>query len=104
MSSEDRRDDEWVLTYRTPSGEPPSKGVVEAVSAVAGVDPLTDLDPLYSVIDPDALDALFRNDGTQSGRNPNRLTFNYHGFEVTVHDDTNVSVRRSDTTSGESAD
>lgn len=65
---------------RSVSGE-----VVEEVAAREGVQP-TDLDPLYGVVDPDALDSLFRNgSGT--------VTFEYHGYEVIAGSDGHVALR-----------
>ncbi|WP_458209793.1 HalOD1 output domain-containing protein [Haladaptatus sp. NG-SE-30] len=37
----------------------PSKTVIAAVAEAKGVDPL-DMDPLYDVVDPDALNSMFR--------------------------------------------
>jgi hypothetical protein len=54
-----------------------SEAVLETVADRAGVD-ATELPSLYDAIDPDALDALFRD-----GR-PGRVSFVYAGHEVTV--------------------
>lgn len=54
-----------------------SEAVVATVADRADADP-TDLPPLYGAIDPDALDAIFRD-----GR-PGRVSFGYAGYEVTV--------------------
>ena len=54
-----------------------SEAVVATVADRADADP-TDLPPLYDAIDPDALDAIFRD-----GR-PGRVSFEYAGYEVTV--------------------
>lgn len=60
---------------------PPSEAVVERVANREGVHPL-ELDPLYEVIDPSALDALVRtHEQKTSGL---QITFVYHGYEVTV--------------------
>lgn len=64
---------------------PPSIGVLEAVTAATGT-PATDLRPLYEVVDPDALDDLFRpsaGDGHANGA----VSFRYAGCTVTVHAD-----------------
>lgn len=61
---------------------PPSQEVVERVATREGVDH-TDLDPLFDVIDPDALDRI-----VQSGRgtaSPVHLTFTYHGYEISIN-------------------
>lgn len=51
--------------------------VVEAVAAAEGVTPSQLSKPLYSVVDPDALDSLFHS---TSGS----VTFRYYGYEITV--------------------
>lgn len=53
-----------------------SEAVVKAVAREEGVD-AENLEPLYEVIDGDALDALFRGGQGQ-------VTFRYAGYEVTV--------------------
>ncbi|WP_435092746.1 HalOD1 output domain-containing protein [Halorubrum sp. N11] len=66
--------------------------VVEAVSTFYEVE-TTDLDPLYSVIEPDALDALFassRTDRSQKGE----ITFQYENVVVSV--DADGTIRLSD--------
>ena len=62
-----------------------SDTVVRAVSTVSGLPatPRSDadlaLDPLYTVVDPDALDSLF-DDRVSAGS----VTFDYHGYTVTA--------------------
>ncbi len=53
------------------------EAVVEAVAAEEGVTPSQLSKPLYSVVDSDALDSLFRS---TSGS----ITFRYYGYEITV--------------------
>lgn len=78
-------------TYRADSPVPPSELVVEAVAAAEDAD-ITELPPLGTVLDPDALDALFvdRFDGTP--RDGGRVVFTYAGHEVTVTSDDGVGV------------
>ncbi len=59
--------------------------IVEAVADATGVDPL-DLEPLYNVIDQEALVSLFQAGATGEVR------FSYHGCAVTVTADGAVSV------------
>lgn len=81
-------------TYRTTfDGEDvtPSTAVVETVAAVRGVDPM-ELDPLYEVVDPQALDRLV------APRPPRRtgdctVVFTYFDHEVTVRSPGIVRVR-----------
>jgi len=65
---------------------PPSTAIVEAVSTSADT-PAVELPPLYEVVDPDALDALFA-DGQAFGV----VTFEYAGHDVTVRADGHVGV------------
>lgn len=63
----------------------PSERVVQEVSRRDGTDPL-ELPPLYSAIDPDALDAAV--EGMAEGA----VRFRYAGYSVTVRSDGTVSV------------
>lgn len=58
----------------------PSTAVVEAVATAEGVDPVDVEQPLYEVVDVDALDKLLVDC-------PGRLTFEYYGYEVTLTSD-----------------
>lgn len=49
---------------------------------------VTELPPLYDVLDPDALEALFDSWDTSTAS----VTFFYHGFEVTVTGDRTVTL------------
>lgn len=66
-----------------------SATVIEEVATVKDVDPL-DLEPLYSVVDPDALDAIFRR--TDDTTPPLTVHFTMDGCEVIVHGDGEVCV------------
>lgn len=62
-----------------------SVAVITAVATREGV-PAPELNPpLYDVVDPDALDSLFRN---TSGH----ISFNYYGYHVTVASDGTVDL------------
>lgn len=79
------------FTYELDPDKSVSDGVIEAVAAVSDHEP-TSLDPLYSVIDPDALDALFE---------PGHLAipqvqFRYNGCEVQVISDRKIVIRTTD--------
>jgi hypothetical protein len=104
MSCDDQPGDP-VFSYELSAGESLSEGVVWAVSAVSDAEPVPGtradaaappLEPLYTAVDPDALDAVSRlfDAGTPDARA--EVTFSYHGFEVTVRDDGRIHV-----TSGE---
>lgn len=80
-----------------PSGKPVSLAVVEAVASVSGRSPLLEgtadgadegpLDPLYEVIDPDALDALCLPDDART-----TISFTYCGYDVTVESTGRITV------------
>lgn len=73
-------------TYRTTftdSVDSASEAVISAVATLTGEDPV-EMPPLYTAIDPDALDALFRPTRTGPRRGDRRLEFAFNGHEVTV--------------------
>jgi len=67
-----------------------SMAVVAALSDVLGVDP-TEMEPLGSVIDTDALDALI--DGHGAAESGLSVAFPLDGYELTVSTDGVVTVR-----------
>lgn len=70
---------------------PPSRRVVQAVAAAENVDP-TDLQPLYDVVDPDALDALFRPTAAGRPRSSGSVRFRYAQHDVVVQEGGAVRV------------
>lgn len=64
----------------------PSEAVILAVAEAADADP-SDLHSLHDVIDPDALDAIFRQ------RPSGTVTFEYHGYTVTVRGNDEIIVQ-----------
>ncbi|WP_435158703.1 HalOD1 output domain-containing protein [Haladaptatus sp. DFWS20] len=60
--------------------------VVTAVTEANGTKPAT---PLYEVIDPDALEALYQHGSPE-------VSFEYIGYRVTIHSDRTVSVAAVD--------
>lgn len=99
--------DDWTVAYELDAGESLSDGVVQAVAraedaAIApGLSESTDdgdvLDPLWSAIDPDALDAIFRPRPDEPQRVHDSVTFCYQGYEVRVGGDRRVSLRSIET-------
>ena len=78
-----------------PSTAPPdtdrvdlSRAVIEAVSDAEATDPANLDYPLYDVIDPSALNALFHGSNGDSGT----VEFPYHGYLVTVTSDGEVTL------------
>lgn len=69
-----------------------SEAVVMAVADAKGTAP-TDLDTqLYEVVDPDALDGLFRPKTDGTPRIGGQVEFTMDGLAVTVDDDATVTV------------
>jgi len=62
-----------------------SLAVVEAVATAEGISPLDLSVPLATVIDTDALDALFRCESCN-------VTFDYCGYRVSVDSDRSVAL------------
>ncbi|AHF99290.1 hypothetical protein HALLA_10900 [Halostagnicola larsenii XH-48] len=71
--------------------------IINAIANEEGVDTTAieppEYEPLYEVLNPEALDALFapREDGTP--RTNGRVEFPYCGYQVTVTSDGEVHVR-----------
>lgn len=75
------------FTYELDPDESVAEGVIEATTEVTNHE-TTSLDPLYSVIDPDALNALFRPGHSGSPQ----VTFQYNGCEIQVTSDRNIVI------------
>lgn len=71
-----------------------SIAVIEVLAEARGITPVEMDEPLYDVVDPDALDQLFtdQTDGAVGGR----VVFELGEHEVTVHADGDILVRRVD--------
>lgn len=67
-----------------------SNRVIAAVAEATGVDPL-ELDPLYNVVDPDALNAIFSPANGRQGADA-KLRFTMEGCAVVVRGDGDVVV------------
>ncbi|WP_265108008.1 HalOD1 output domain-containing protein [Halosolutus halophilus] len=64
----------------------PATGVVMMVADAKDVDPI-DLDSLFEVVDPDALNALVsRSEGTV------QIEFEYEGYVITVRSDGHIHI------------
>ncbi len=68
---------------------PPSMAVISTLADVMSVDPV-ELDPLYSTIDPDALDQFVYVHNRTSG--DIHVTFTHEGYSITVHSYGVVSI------------
>ena len=78
------------------SGGSLSQAVVEAVAQREDVD-VTEIEPpeyepLYTVVDPEALDALFSSTTGGATRPVGSVTFTYAGYDVRVHSDGEIEL------------
>jgi hypothetical protein len=80
------------MTDRTDESTNVSMAVVEAIAHERGVDAADLRPPLYEVVDPEALDALFEA-GRQNGTEAVRIEFEYAGYGVSIVTDEAVEVR-----------
>lgn len=85
--------DDEVFTYSIPEGETPSEGVIKTVATLEDCDPTTLDTPLYTVIDPDALDQAFKRIGEGRNDDAGRIVFMYYDYEVTVRSSGSIGVR-----------
>lgn len=87
VATNDRSDRSTYFWAVDGDGADPSSTVIEGVADVTGTD-LTQLRPLYEVIDPEGLDSLFAaNDRRSSGSTNGYVTFRFEGCDVTVRAD-----------------
>jgi len=66
--------------------------VITAVADATDND-FTDLEPLYSTIDPDALDSLFQSGPGGQWQQASQVSFRFAGCDVVVHGDRKVVVK-----------
>ena len=83
------------MTGTTPC--PPSTRIVEAVAEREGVDPRQLEPPLFNVVNPDALDALFvRPADSGEVRTTGLVRFEYLGYTVRLREDGAITVESAD--------
>lgn len=92
-----------ISRYTLTEDETPSEGVIKTVASLEGSDPTALDTPLYTVIDPDALDQLYTRAKTDGG-NPVSITFAYRDYDVTVRNDGTILVRPSTASLTEGSD
>lgn len=88
MSQSTRQGDH---TYSLTPDQSTSMTVVETVANAEGVEP-TELRPLYSAIDPDALDSLFEGSADEEPSFLGQVQFQYHGYEVCIDESGRVTL------------
>lgn len=84
------------MTGTSNSNQPLSTRVIEAIASRKGVDPIDLDEPLYTVVDTEALDALFFPGRVDDSRTEGRVTFRYDEHVVTVFSDGRVEVFEAD--------
>lgn len=74
-----------------------SATIIDAVSAVIGREP-TDIEPLYEVVDPDALDQLLLSLRPSDGNHPGRreVKFIYNGCQITAESSGDIWIEPAD--------
>lgn len=70
----------------------PSTAIVEAIAEYKGIDPLELEQPLYEVVDPDALDVLFTQSGNGKSPSVDSVNFAYDGCMVRVSGDGTIEL------------
>jgi len=73
------------------STEKPSQKIVELIADLEGVQPTELTPPLYSVIDPDALDSLFHSSADDSG-SEGHICFRYRGYLIRVQSNGDIEI------------
>ncbi|MFC7230203.1 HalOD1 output domain-containing protein [Saliphagus sp. GCM10025308] len=86
---------ESVSPTQSVSSSSPVTAVVELVADREGTDPMELQPPLYDVIDPEALNALFAPTSRGRPRESGQVSFEYLGYDVTVRGNGDVSVRNN---------
>ncbi|WP_227356209.1 HalOD1 output domain-containing protein [Haladaptatus salinisoli] len=81
LGVDERSMDETVMSER----------VITAVAATKDTNPI-DLDPLYEVIEPDALNDLYKRDELGRAISPERVEFTYCGCRVVIEGENPVTV------------
>lgn len=72
--------------------EPISTAVIEAIAEHKSVDPTALEQPLYDVIDPDALDGFLAGSGVSGDSFRRHVEFSYEGCTVRVSEDRSIDV------------
>ncbi|MFC7095850.1 HalOD1 output domain-containing protein [Halobaculum marinum] len=75
-----------------PAVDSPSSIVIHCAAALTGRDPI-DMEPLYTVLDPDHLDELLSSDHTSVEV---QTEFTYEGFVMAVTNVGSITIRAAD--------
>lgn len=83
---------ETAVTHQEPSGEKPSQRIINRIADLEGIDPTELTPPLYSKVDPEALDSLFRSPTSDGSEPADHICFRYCGYEIRVESNDHVSI------------
>lgn len=87
MNNENNGQMEHSITLE--SNSVPSEAVVRAIAQAKGIDPL-EMPTLYEILDPDALDELFK------GHTLRYIQFSYDGYDVIVESNGRITIQNRD--------
>lgn len=87
-------------SYCLQEGDTPSIAVVNAIAEHEGASSEEIGQQLYDVIDPDALDALFRPRADGESRGSGKAVFTYRGYRITYESDGWIYVRDDTSSTG----
>lgn len=90
--------DSILSASANPADGQASTKVITAVADAKNVDPI-DLPPLYSAIDPDALDQLFQSEFPNTASGTTKVQFTFAGCDVVVDSENQVTVTPTDSDS-----
>lgn len=87
--------DTIVTASSSPQTEQPSETIVRLIADHEGVSPVDISPPLYSAVDPDALDSLFGGRASKDSEPAGSICFYYCGYEIEVESDGEISIADS---------
>jgi Halobacterial output domain 1 len=93
-TGEQSKEENNTFVYDREGSESVAEAILTAVSSISGVE-MTNLEPLYTAIDPDALNALFGSysDGTpRDGKGI--VVFPYESYQVTVEGTNQIRIAK----------
>lgn len=74
------------------SNEKPSRTIINQIADLEGTSPTELTPPLYSVVDPDALDSLFHSSTSDKSETSGQVRFRYNGYVVCVQSNDEISI------------
>lgn len=87
----DASTDTYHTTHDWTGADSLAEAIVTSVAAVTGADPLR-TEPLFDIVDPDALERLFGRRDRPCPGDDARIELTYMGCPVTVHRDGRIDI------------